>query len=126
MPKVIPIGTTYDDFWKLNPRKINIMVKAYNEAKKVELKQSNMLFHLEGMYFAEALMSTVGNMFRGKGQKAHEYPSEPYTMNFEYEEGLDASEEEDREIVLKRMQFVAGLNNLFRNVEKSLEERKDG
>ena len=123
MPKVIPIGTTYDDFWHLNPRKINIMVKAYNEAKKAEMKQNNMLFHLEGMYFIEALLATVGNMFRGRGQKAFEYPKEPYTLDLEYEEGLDMSDDKEREIALKRRQFVTQLNNLFRDIDTVIGEK---
>lgn len=123
MAKVIPIGTTYDDFWRLNPRKINIMVKAYNEAKKTELKQYNMLFHLEGMYFAEALLATVGNMFRGKGKKAYEYPKEPYMMDWEYEEGLDMTDANEREIALKRRQFVTNLNNIFRDINTAIGKK---
>lgn len=125
MPKVIPLGTTYDDFWRLNPRKINIMVKAYNEAKKTELRQMNMLYHLEGMYFAEALLATVGNMFRGKGQKAFEYPKEPYTLDLEYEKGLDMADAKEREIALKRRQFVTQLNNLFRDIDTALKEKEN-
>ena len=123
MPKVIPIGTTYDDFWHLNPHKINIMIKAHNEAKKTELRQANMLYHLEGMYFADALLATVGNMFRGKGQKAFEYPKEPYTLDLEYEEGLDISDDKEREIALKRRQFVTQLNNLFRDIDTAIGDR---
>lgn len=123
MPKVIPIGTTYDDFWRLNPHKINIMVKAYNEAKKTEIKQQNMLYHLEGMYFAEALLATVGNMFRGKGQKAHEYPKEPYTMDWEYKKGLSVDDKKAQEIALKRRQFVTQLNNIFRDIDSAIGEK---
>lgn len=123
MPKVIPIGTTYDDFWRLNPRKINIMIKAHNEAKKTELRQANMLYHLEGMYFADALLATVGNMFRGKGQKAFEYPKEPYTLDLEYEEGLDITDDKEREIALKRRQFVTQLNNLFRDIDTAIGDK---
>ena len=126
MPKIIPLGTSYDDFWHLNPRKINVMVKAYNEAKKIEIRQANMLLHLEGMYFADALLATVGNMFRGKGQKAFEYPKEPYTLDHEYEDGLDMENSEEREIALKRRQFVTNLNNLFRDIDRAIEERDNG
>ena len=123
MPKVIPIGTTYDDFWRLNPHKINIMIKAHNEAKKTELRQANMLYHLEGMYFADALLATVGNMFRSKGQKAFEYPKEPYTLDLEYEEGLDITDDKEREIALKRRQFVTQLNNLFRDIDTAIGDK---
>lgn len=126
MPKVIPLGTTYDDFWRLNPRKVNVMVKAYNEAKKDEIRKYNMLYHLEGLYFSEALLATVGNMFMGKGQKAFEYPKEPYTLDLEYEDGLDMTDKEDREVALKRRQFVTNLNNIFRDIDKAIGEKKDG
>ena len=117
MPQTIALGVKYDEFWSLNPRKINVMVKAYNKQVANEMRKENMLCHLQGMYFAEALIATVGNMFRGKGQKAHEYPKEPYTMNFEYEEGLNIEVDEERDIARRRLQFVTGLNNLFRSIE---------
>lgn len=123
MPKVIPLGTSYDEFWKLNPNKINVMVAAYNEMKKNEIRQANMLYHLEGMYFMDALVATVGNMFRGKGQKAFEYPKEPYTLDLEYEEGLDMADAEERKIAQQRRAFVTQLNNLFRDLEPVLERK---
>ena len=123
LPKVAPLGTSYNEFWTLNPRIINIMVKGYNEARKNEIRQMNMLYHLEGMYFADALCATVGNMFRNKGQKAFEYPKEPYTLDLEYEEGLDMSDDTEREIALKRRQFVTQLNNLFRDIDTAIEAR---
>ena len=124
MPKVIPLGTTYNDFWQLNPRKINIMVAAYNESKKNEIRTKNMLYHLEGMYFADALCATVGNMFRGRGQKPFEYPKEPYTLDLEYEEGLNVVNEEERDIAMQRRNFVTQLNNLFRELEPVVERKK--
>ena len=125
MPKVIPLGTTYDDFWRLNPRKINVMVSAYNEAKKNEIRTQNMLFHLEGMYFADAICCTIGNMFRNRGQKPYEYPQEPYTLDLEYEEGLDMADEEERKIARKRKNFVTQLNTMFSNIDKALKEKED-
>ena len=119
MPKVLPLGTSYQEFWELNPRIINVMVEAYNEAKKNEIRTANMLYHLEGMYFMDALVSTVGNMFRGKGQKAFEYPKEPYTLDLEYEEGLDITDEAERDIARQRREFVTSLNTLFGNLERS-------
>ena len=82
-----------------------------------------MLYHLEGMYFMDALVATVGNMFRGKGQKAFEYPKEPYTLDLEYEEGLDMADAEERKIAQQRRAFVTQLNNLFRDLEPVLERK---
>lgn len=124
MAKVIPLGTTYNDFWQLNPRIINVMVEAYNESKKNEIRQANMLYHLEGKYFMDALLATVGNMFRGRGQKAFEYPDEPITLDLEYEKGLDMSDDADRDIALQRRNFVTQLNNMFRDLEPVVERKK--
>lgn len=126
MPKVLPLGVSYNDFWALNPHKVKILVLAFNEAKKNELRTQNMLFHLQGQYFADALLATVGNMFRGKGQQPFHYPKEPYTLNLDYEKGLDMEDEEQRDIAMKRRNFVTSLNNLFRDIDRNLQERKDG
>lgn len=117
MPKVISLGISYDGFWTLNPRKINIIIKAYNEARKNEIRQANMLLHLGGMYMADALLVTVGNMFKDKGKKPFSYPKEPYQLNLDYEDGLDITNDEDREIAIKRRDFVTNLNNIFRMFE---------
>ena len=82
-----------------------------------------MLFHLEGQYFADALIATVGNMFRGKGQSPYHYPSEPYTLNLDYEQGLDIEDEGQKEIAIKRRDFVTNLNNMFRYFD--LKERNE-
>ena len=120
----MPLGVSYDEFWTLNPRKVNVMVDAYNEAKKSEIRTQNMLFHLEGMYFADALCATVGNMFRGRGQKAFEYPKTPYTLDLEYEDGLDMSDDAERDIAKQRRDFVTQLNNMFRDLEPVVERKK--
>ena len=120
---VLPLGVSLDDFWDLNVHKVNILVKAFNEKTKNEIRQKNMLMHLQGMYFADALLSTVGNMFRGKGQRAFEYPKEAYTLDLDYEEGLDIKNDSEKEIARQRRQFVNNLNTLFGNISRTLEER---
>lgn len=123
MPKVLPLGITYHEFWELNPHIIHILVMAENERQKNELRRQNMLYHLQGHYFADAILATVGNMFASKGKRI-EYPKEPYTLDLEYEEGLDMANDEDREIARGRVNFVSQLNNLFGDIERTLE-RKD-
>ena len=122
MPKVIPLGVSYDDFWVLNPHKVDILILAYNEAKKNEIRTQNMLAYLQGQYFAEALLATVCNMFRSKGQQPYKYPNKPYELNLD----LNIDDEEEREIEIKRRDFVTNLNNMFRDIDKTLQERNDG
>lgn len=122
MPKVLPLGVSYDEFWDMNPHKINILVMAFNQKTKDEIRKQNMLMHLQGQYFMEALLATVGNMFRGKGQRPHEYPKEAYTLDLEYEEGLDIKNDEEKEIARQRRNFVNNLNNLFGEISRNLED----
>lgn len=62
---------SYEQFWFGEPE----IAKAYREADKIARRRMNEELWLNGIYTAEALASTVGNMF-AKGEK-HHYPSEP-------------------------------------------------
>lgn len=68
------MGMTWEQFWLGEPK----LVKAYRKAEELRRKQENTALWLQGIYMAEALSATVGNMFT-KGQK-HEYPSEPFPI----------------------------------------------
>lgn len=117
------LGVSYNEFWTLNPHKVEILILAYNEAKKEELRTQNRLYHLEGQYFALAISATVGNMFRGKGKKPFEYPQEPFDLDFEFEKGLDMKSEEDREIAIQRRNFVLNLKKTFAKLDTALESK---
>lgn len=55
----------------------------YRSAQKgfrLKKEEDNAYAYIQGIYVRDALASTVGNMFRKKGSKAIEYPSEPYGM----------------------------------------------
>lgn len=121
MPQTLPLGITLDEFWELNVHKVNILIKAYNQKEMNDLRKRNILMHLQGQYFAEALLSTVGNMFRGKGQRPYEYPKEAYPLDFDGD--MDIKSKEEREISLKRKQFVNNLNHLFGEIERSMEDK---
>lgn len=121
MPQVLMLGISYKEFWELNPHIVNILVNAETKKQKAELRKQNALCHLQGRYFAEALLATVGNMLSSKGKK-FEYPDEPYTLNFEYEEDLDMANDEDRQIAIGRVNFVSNLNRLFGDIERTLEK----
>lgn len=67
---------SYELFWTLNPRKL----KAFEKAYKLRIKDQNQLFFIQGQYTLAALAATVGNMFKKRGQKAIEYPKEPFDI----------------------------------------------
>ena len=62
---------TYDQFWVDDPA----LCRAYRRAEEIRKRRMNEELWLNGIYTAEALASTVGNMF-SKSNK-HKYPSEP-------------------------------------------------
>ena len=65
---------TYEQFWLDEPK----LAKAYRKADELRQKRENTMLWLQGVYVAEALQATVGNMFT-KGQK-HQYPEEPFAI----------------------------------------------
>lgn len=68
---------TYDQFWDGAPE----LARSYRRADEIYRKRQNELLWLGGIYTAEALASTVGNMFT-KGSK-HQYPAEPIPITQE-------------------------------------------
>lgn len=76
------MGMTYEQFWEEDVR----LVVPYRKADQIRRKRMNEELWLQGIYVAEALSATVGNMF-SKGNK-HQYPSEPIPIS--------ASEQEER------------------------------
>lgn len=70
-PYYLAIGMTHKQFWQEEPK----LVCAYRKADEIRRRRMNEELWLNGMYTADALASTVGNMF-SKGNK-HKYPVEP-------------------------------------------------
>lgn len=109
-PYAYQMGISWDEFWKLNPRIISLMLKGYKERKEAELQEQNVIAHLQGQYMVEAILSTVGNMFSKKTAKPHRYPKNPY----EFGEEKPLTEEE---LQKQREQFVAQFEAMRVNFE---------
>ena len=62
---------TYEQFWFGEPEQVSV----YRKADEIRRRRMNEELWLNGMYTADALASTVGNMF-SKGNK-NKYPTEP-------------------------------------------------
>jgi len=89
-PAYLAMGMTYDLFWNGDPA----LAKAYRTADSIRRRRRNEELWLEGMYTAEALSATVGNMF-SKGTK-HQYPSEPFPITAEEQQERREREERAR------------------------------
>jgi len=94
------------------------MIKGNNEKLKAEMELKNIQYHLQGQYFAEALLSTVGNMFKKKAQKPHEYPNKP----FEFKENKKELSEE--ELQKQRELFVAKLQVMKANFDLNKKNKE--
>ena len=79
-PVYLAMGMTWTQFWNDEPE----LAIAYRKADAIKKRRKNEELWLEGMYMAEALSATVGNMF-SKGQK-HDYPDEPFPITVEEQE----------------------------------------
>lgn len=65
---------TFKQFWYGEPK----LAIAYRKADEIRRRRMNEELWLNGMYTADALAATVGNMFT-KGNK-NKYPSEPHPI----------------------------------------------
>lgn len=81
----LSIGISYKDFWGYTPRIVLQILEGYNQNQKRQLDYDNFIAYVQGRYFADALLCTVGNMFSKKGAKTIEYPKEPYNLEGERE-----------------------------------------
>ena len=109
-PHVYALGYSYEEFGRMNPYIIKLIVKGEKEKQRKSIEIQNAICHLQGQYFAEALLATVGNMFSGKSAKKHEYPKNPYGLN----EDKEFTEEE---LQKQRELFVAKLQTMKTNFE---------
>ena len=73
------VGMSYDEFWNQDVT----MVRAYRKAWELKRRQQNEAHWMQGLYFRDALLSTVGNMFSSKSATPNEYPKEPYPVTAE-------------------------------------------
>lgn len=114
------MGVSWNDFWKLNPHIVKLLVKGDNEKQRRELEISNIAAFNQGQYFTHSILCTVGNMFGGKRSKKHEYPSEPFEI-FKKETKEEFTEEELQQ---QREAFVARLMALKYNFDSEQKNKK--
>ena len=107
MPNAISIGISAGEFWKMNPRIIKAYVEGFNKEQKRQFEYDNVIAHLQGMYFAEAIAATVGNMFKGKSGKKHEYPKDPYGLKDKEQQALSEDDKKKQvENLFLRLQIM--------------------
>jgi hypothetical protein len=111
-PYYLSIGMTYEQFWCDRPE----LVIAYRRADEIHKRRVNEELWLAGIYTAEALASTVGNMF-SKGNK-NKYPSEPLPIT--RDEAEERREREQR-AKMERIRATFTARALMVNAKKGVE-----
>lgn len=103
---------TSELFWCGEPS----LVKAYRKADEIKRRRANEELWLNGIYMAEALSATVGNMF-AKGAK-HEYPKEPMPIT---ESEIKERQERERKAREERIKAKFMARALSFNAQKGAE-----
>ena len=111
----LSIGISYHDFWSMTPKIVLIILEGYNQAEKRKFDYDNLIAYIQGRYFVDALLCTVGNMFSKKGAKQLEYPKEPYNL-----EGERELTQEEKDAKAKAI-----IDNLMR-MKENFERTKNG
>ena len=107
------------EFWHLTPHRVYLIAEAYNIALKRQMEYDNALAYIQGAYFTEALMATVGNMLSSKTSKKHEYPDKPYKMDLD---NKNSESEQERQIALLKAQLNARMRNFNLSREQGRSE----
>ena len=110
----------------MNPRRLTLYINAFTKKTKREFEYQNTLAFIQGRYFVDALMTTVGNMFSGKGHKPFEYPEKPYELG----KSSDDINLDEEEIQRQREMFVARFKIMQQNFEinhpKMVDNEEEG
>lgn len=100
MPHCLSIGVRLDDFWELNPRKLQPFLKA----DELRMQRKNQELWLQGRYFYEAMVVALnGALSKNSSGK---YPEKPYDMNFHEEQSREENIEKAKAMF---MQFAEGI-----------------
>ena len=103
---------TYDQFWVDDPA----LVRAYRRAENIRRRRMNEELWLNGIYTAEALASTVGNMF---SKSKYKYPSEPKPIT---KDEIEERKERERRAKMEKIKAAFTAKALEVNANMGVEK----
>ena len=108
-PYYLAIGMSYEQFWYKEPK----LVRAYRKADEIRRRKTNEEQWLAGMYTADALRATVGNMF-SKGSN-YKYPTEPRPIT---RSEIEARKEREQKEKIEKIKaaFIAKALKVNKNI----------
>lgn len=110
------LGMSYADFWHGD---VN-MARAYRKADEMKRRRENEALWTQGLYFRDALLCTVGNMFSSKTATKFEYPKEPYPVTSEQVAEAEERKRKNREDRIKA-EFAAFAASVERRIGRNGE-----
>ena len=90
---------TYDEYWYGDP----LMVRAFYKADKIRKERDDAAAWLRGLYVRDAIASTIGNAFLGKGKQPFEYPDSPYLTAEKIREEKERRQTEEEQTAFARL-----------------------
>ena len=112
-PQYLVMGMSWEQFWEGEPS----LVRAYRKADSIRRRRMNEELWLSGMYTAEALASTVGNMF---SKKKYKYPAEPRPIT-----PLEIQERRERERKAKMERIKAAFTSRALSVNQRMGAKEN-
>lgn len=104
------MGVSYEEFWRLTPRRVNVIVEAYKLKRHIEDEKAWLL----GDYIFDAVSLALSNAFRKKGSKPKEYlevVNQPILKRISEERdenNLTESEKKEKtELLFKNLEIMA-------------------
>jgi hypothetical protein len=110
-PYYLAVGMTYEQFWLGDPS----LAIAYRRADEIRKRRTNEELWLSGVYMAEAIMSTVGNVF---SKSKYEYPSEPKPITVAE---IEERREREQRAKMERIKAKFTARALAINAQKEVE-----
>lgn len=109
----LAIGVSYKEFWDYTPHEVKRIFEGYSERQKMQMDYDNAIAFVQGRYFVDALLCTVGNMFSKKSVNL-EYPKEPYDL---HPQGVKELTQEEKDLQVQAL--FANLQRMKHNFERA-------
>lgn len=92
----------------------------YDDAWELTKKQRDYEMWTQGIYFQDAIMSSIGNAFRKKGALPHEYYKKPLITQYE-DEHRPLTEKEKMQYVNEVFDNLIGMQKRFEDSQRDGE-----
>lgn len=95
-PFYLSIGMSAEEYWERSP----YLASDYYKAHMLRIEERNQELWLQGLYFNQAMSTSIANAFAKKGSQPHKYLEEPIRITplTKREKAIKAAEERQKAI----------------------------